>query len=342
MRQPPFIYHPNYVDCLFFKLVHYFNIGYYGDLMLTVYKELRGIKVMENKEKTPVYKRVLAWIGIIVLVGMYVVLLFEALTGSPDTYNVFITCVAATIAVPIVLWLLIWSIGALTGRHTVASLDPLTSNKKHDKYGNVVPEGEIDTVVFDIGNVLVDFSWEQFLLDKRYDTKMVERMSKATVFSKDWVEIDRGIISHEELLERFVANDPEIGDEIKKSFADVEGIVTKRDHAIPWIKALKAAGYQVLYLSNFSDKALNGNLEAMSFLKETDGGILSYKDHVVKPGKEIYKLLEERFNLTPEKTVFIDDTPVNIEAAIALGWKGIVYKDYDQVIRDLHDLGVRY
>ncbi|MBP3814533.1 MAG: hypothetical protein ILA12_07740, partial [Butyrivibrio sp.] len=76
-----------------------------------------------NNTKTPTYKRVLAWIGIIILVLMYLVLLYEALTGSPETYNVFITCVAATIAVPIILWLLIWSIGALTGRHTIASLD---------------------------------------------------------------------------------------------------------------------------------------------------------------------------------------------------------------------------
>ena len=45
---------------------------------------------MEKNEKTPVWKRVLAWAGIVILVGMYLVLLFEALTGSPDTYNVFI------------------------------------------------------------------------------------------------------------------------------------------------------------------------------------------------------------------------------------------------------------
>ena len=137
---------------------------------------MRGICTIMNdkKEATKPYKRVLAWVGIVVLVGMYLLLLYEALTGSPDTYNVFIGCVAATIAVPILLWLLIWAIGALTGRHTVASLDPMTSNKKHDKYGNVVPEGEIDTVVFDIGNLLTNFAWDQFLENKGYDSKAPE------------------------------------------------------------------------------------------------------------------------------------------------------------------------
>ena len=296
----------------------------------------------DKKEATKPYKRVLAWVGIVVLVGMYLPLLYEALTGSPDTYNVFIGCVAATIAVPILLWLLIWAIGALTGRHTVASLDPMTSNKKHDKYGNVVPEGEIDTVVFDIGNVLTNFAWDQFLANKGYDKEMVERMGRASVNSKDWVQFDKGDLTTEQICQRFADNDPEIGDELKSAFADLTGIITKREKTIPWIQALKAAGYRVLVLSNFSKQAYDTCRDAMSFLDVVDGGILSYRDRVVKPDEAIYKLLMERYELVPEKTVFIDDTPANIEAAKRLKWHGIVYGDYDQVVEDLHNLGVRY
>ena len=297
---------------------------------------------MNNKEKTPVWKRVLAWIGIVILVGMYLVLLFEALTGSPDTYNVFIGCVAATIAVPIVLWLLIWSVGALTGRHTVASLDAMTSDKKHDKYGNVIPDGDIDTVVFDIGNVLTDFVYKDFIRKHGYDDAMIDRIAKASVESSDWVEIDRGVISHEELLARFAKNDPEIADDLRKCFTDLTDIVIGRKEAIPWIRAIKAAGYQVLFLSNFSEKALEGCRDAMNFLDLTDGGILSYREKLVKPDREIYELLMKRYGLVPEKTVFIDDTPANIETARKLGWKGIIYKDYDQVVEELHNLGVKY
>ena len=297
---------------------------------------------MNEKKETKTYKRVLAWVGIVLLAGMYLLLLYEALTGSPDTYNVFIGCVAATIAVPILLWLLIWTIGALTGRHTVASLDPMTSNKKHDKYGNVVPEGEIDTVVFDIGNVLTNFAWEKFLENKGYDREMVERMGRASVDSKDWVEFDKGDLTTEQICQRFADNDPGIGDELKSAFSDLTDIVTKREEAIPWIKALKAAGYRVLVLSNFSKQALEGCRDAMSFLDFVDGGILSYSDHVVKPDEAIYRLLMERYDLVPEKTVFIDDTPANIKTAKGLGWHGINYMNYDQVVKELHDLGVRY
>lgn len=293
-------------------------------------------------EKTPKFKRVLALAALVLIAVLIVAFLLVALFGGPESKDLFMGLAGAVVAVPILTWLLIWSIGAITGRHTIASLDAMSSNKKHDKYGNVIPDGEIDTVVFDIGNVLTDFAWDKFLVFKGYDDKMVERIAKATVYSDDWVEYDKGNFTNEEIIARFVENDPEIRSEIEDSFKNIDGIILKREKTIPWIRALKAAGYKVLYLSNFSKQALEGCPDAMAFLDETDGGILSFREHVVKPDPAIYNLLVSRYNLTPSKTVFIDDTPVNIEAARNLGWKGIIYRDYNQVVDELASLGVRF
>lgn len=293
-------------------------------------------------EKTPKFKRVLALAALVLIAVLIVAFLLVALFGGPGSKDLFMGLAGAVVAVPILTWLLIWSIGAITGRHTIASLDAMSSNKKHDKYGNVIPDGEIDTVVFDIGNVLTDFAWDKFLVFKGYDDKMVERIAKATVYSDDWVEYDKGNLTNEEIIARFVENDPEIRSEIEDSFKNIDGIILKREKTIPWIRALKAAGYKVLYLSNFSKQALEGCPDAMAFLDETDGGILSYREHVVKPDPAIYNLLVSRYNLTPSKTVFIDDTQVNIEAAQNLGWKGIIYRDYNQVVDELATLGVKF
>lgn len=293
-------------------------------------------------EKTPKFKRVLALAALVLIAVLIVAFLLVALFGGPGSKDLFMGLAGAVVAVPILTWLLIWSIGAITGRHTIASLDAMSSNKKHDKYGNVIPDGEIDTVVFDIGNVLTDFAWDKFLVFKGYDDKMVERIAKATVYSDDWVEYDKGNLTNEEIIARFVENDPEIRSEIEDSFKNIDGIILKREKTIPWIRALKAAGYKVLYLSNFSKQALEGCPDAMAFLDETDGGILSFREHVVKPDPAIYNLLVSRYNLTPSKTVFIDDTPVNIEAAQNLGWKGIIYRDYNQVVDELATLGVKF
>ncbi len=295
-----------------------------------------------NSSQTPVYKRVLALVALALILGLIIAFLLVALFGGPESKNVFVGLSASIVAVPILFWLLLWSAGAIFGRHTIASLDAGSSNKRHDKYGNVIPDGDIDTVVFDIGNVLTDFAWKDFIRDKGYDEAMVERVGKASVESDDWVEYDKGDLTNDEIIERFVENDPEIADDLRKIFANIDNIIHKRDKTIPWIRALKAAGYQVLYLSNFSRQALEGCPEAMAFLEETDGGILSYREHVVKPNPEIYRLLENRYGLTPEKTVFIDDTPVNIEACRKLGWEGIIYKDYAQTEAELKKLGVNY
>ena len=296
---------------------------------------------MNNNEKTPTYKRVLAMIGLILIAGLVIAFLCVALFGGPDSKDLFMGLAGAIVAVPIMLWLLLWGLSAITGRHNIASLDAGSSNKQHDKFGNVIPDGEIDTVVFDIGNVLTDFAWNGFLKAKGYDDEMIKRIARATVESDDWVEYDKGNLTNDEIVDRFVENDPEIGDELKNAFQNIDGIILKREKTIPWIRALKAAGYKVLYLSNFSKQALEGCPDAMAFLEETDGGILSYRDHVVKPDPAIYHLLEERYDLTPAKTVFIDDTPVNIEAARNLGWKGIIYKDYKQTVEELSEMGVQ-
>lgn len=293
-------------------------------------------------EKTPKFKRVLALAALILIAVLIVAFLLVALFGGPESKDLFMGLAGAVVAVPILTWLLIWSIGAITGRHTIASLDAMSSNKKHDKYGNIIPDGEVDTIVFDIGNVLTDFAWDKFLVFKGYDDKMVERIAKATVYSDDWVEYDKGNLTNEEIIARFVENDPEIRTDIEDSFKNIDGIILKREKTIPWIRALKAAGYKVLYLSNFSKQALEGCPDAMAFLDETDGGILSFREHVVKPDPAIYNLLVSRYNLTPSKTVFIDDTPVNIEAAQNLGWKGIIYRDYNQVVDELAALGVKF
>ena len=193
----------------------------------------------------------------------------------------------------------------------------------------------IDTVIFDIGNVLVDFAWRDFLKEKGFDDAMIERIAKATVHDKDWAEYDRGVLTTEEILDLFAKNDPEIGDIIKATFSSLEGIIRKRDYAINWINELKAQGIRVLYLSNFSYQALSTNREALNFIEHTDGGILSYKDNVIKPDMEIYKLLIERYNLIPENCLFIDDLEENLEAARKLSIKTHKYENTPYVTRDI-------
>lgn len=199
----------------------------------------------------------------------------------------------------------------------------------------------IKNIIFDIGNVLTDFRWKGFLEDKGFDETMIDRIAKASVESPLWNEFDRGDWPDEKLMQAFVENDPEIEKELHEAYDDIHGMVTLRDYAIPWIQQLKAKGYRVLYLSNFSLKAYRECDDALVFLPYMDGGILSYQDKVIKPDPAIYKLLLKRFELVPQECVFLDDTQKNVDAAVAQGIYGIRFVTKEQAEADLRKLGVR-
>lgn len=194
---------------------------------------------------------------------------------------------------------------------------------------------KFDTVIFDIGNVLVDFRWKEFIADFGYDEKTCERIAAASVLSGDWNEYDLGILSEEEIIEKFVENDPEIGDEIRKTYASLEGLLIRKDYAKPWIRDLKAEGYRVLYLSNFSEKADRECAAELDFIPLTDGGILSYKVKLTKPDRAIYELLIDMYDLDPSRCIFFDDTPVNVEAARKCGFNAEVFTDLETAKRSL-------
>lgn len=199
----------------------------------------------------------------------------------------------------------------------------------------------IRNIIFDIGNVLTDFRWRGFLQDKGFDEAMIDRISKASVESPLWNELDRGEWSEEELLQAFVDRDPEIEKELREAYSNIHGMVTPREYAIPWVKKLKENGYQVLFLSNFSKKAEEECADSLAFLPYTDGGILSYKEKMIKPNPEIYRLLLRRYKLLPEECVFLDDTLKNVEAAQAEGMMGILFRTKEQAEEDLRGLGVK-
>lgn len=201
-------------------------------------------------------------------------------------------------------------------------------------------EEMIRNIVFDIGNVLTDFRWREFLADKGFDEEKAERIASASFLSPCWSELDRGVWDDERLLQEFIKNDPAIERELCRAFENVHGMVTLRAYAVSWIQELKEKGYNVYYLSNFSKKAEEECSDSLAFLPYMDGGILSYKEKLIKPEPAIYRLLLERYSLRAEETVFLDDTLVNVEAARALGIYGIHFATKEQACRELADLGV--
>ena len=196
----------------------------------------------------------------------------------------------------------------------------------------------IMNIVFDIGNVLAGFAWQEFYLSFGFSEDIYEKLTKATIKSAFWNELDRGVLNDDELLEGFIRNDPSIEKEIREVFQSVEKMITRYDYAIPWVKELKDRGYGIYVISNFSHKAYIECADALDFLKETDGAILSFQEKLIKPMPEIYQLLTKRYGLKAQECVFIDDTAKNVDAAVKEGMKGIVFHTLEQVKTELEEM----
>ena len=181
---------------------------------------------------------------------------------------------------------------------------------------------------------------DEFLADKGFDAEMIKKIAKASIMHPLWAEYDRGTWTDEQVLAAFVKDAPELEKELHQAFENIAGMVTPRAYAIPWLQELKAKGYHVYYLSNFSHKAETECAEALNFLPEMEGGILSYKDQLIKPEPEIYQLLLKRYGLKADESVFLDDTLVNVKAAEEQGIHGIHFLTKEQAEEELRKLGV--
>ena len=196
----------------------------------------------------------------------------------------------------------------------------------------------IKNIVFDIGNVLAGFVWQDFYRSFGFSEEIFDKLANATVKNPMWNEMDRGAMSDDELLAGFIQNDTSIEKEIRQVFANVKGMVVRYDCAAGWIRELKERGCGVYVISNFAHKAHLDCADALDFLSQVDGAILSYQVRLIKPDPEIYRLLCRKYDLDARECVFIDDTERNVTAARAERMAGIVFHNLEQARGELEEM----
>ena len=200
----------------------------------------------------------------------------------------------------------------------------------------------INTIIFDMGNVLIDFRWRALYEEMGLAGEEFEKMANATTCNPFWNEFDRGVLTNEEMFEGFVKLEPSMEKEIRRFFyEEFHGLLREYDYSREWIRQLKKNGYRVLFLSNFSKKALRECADQLGYMKEGDGAVLSCEVKMIKPDEEIYRYLLKEYGVNPQEAVFIDDTEKNIETARRLNINGIVFESKEQAEEELRKLGVK-
>lgn len=196
----------------------------------------------------------------------------------------------------------------------------------------------IDTVIFDIGMVLVDFCWREHVHSFGYSQKVEEAVGFAVFQSGVWPEYDRGVLSDEEILTQMLEKAPEYEKEIREVTKDLGGCIRTFDYSVHWIQSLNEQGMNTYYLSNYGEKLRRDSAEALKPITYCKGGVFSYEVKLMKPEAAIYQTLVDKYNLIPERCVFIDDLETNVEAARTIGMKGIVFRGYEDACQKLLEL----
>lgn len=198
----------------------------------------------------------------------------------------------------------------------------------------------IKNVVFDIGDVLVKFMPEASVKYIGVNKAEADKVLAATVGSRWWAELDRGVMEEEDVISKMIEESPKYKDAIRKFFDEgKEMLVEAFDYSEKWIESIKSRGYKVYLLSNYPRSYfLLHSEKKMPFVKNVDGKIVSAFVKTVKPEPEIYKILIDTYSLNPKECVFIDDRAENVEGAVKAGMFGIVFENYEDAAQKLERL----
>lgn len=190
----------------------------------------------------------------------------------------------------------------------------------------------IRAIIFDVGDVILRekdhtkrFEWEQRLgLPAGQLTKLVQDSEPAA-------QAASGEVSERQVWEAVAAQlglDAAQIPELQRDFWASEQIETA---LVEFIQSLRPH-YKIGILSNAWSDARYFHNTRFKMNSWVDAAVYSAEVKLLKPDPRIYQILLDQLELPANECIFVDDKPVNIEAAQALGMKGVLCRETQQTI----------
>ena len=201
----------------------------------------------------------------------------------------------------------------------------------------------IQNILFDMGSVLVRFEPTEFIAKLRLGPDDAEALRREVFRSADWVRLDRGVISQQQMIDAACARlparlHPYVADLVLHWDADRPEVPGMYE----LVRELAENGYALFLLTNASIRHREywPTFRYAPFFGERI--MLSAAWHLMKPEREFYEKAVELLGFDPAESVFIDDQPVNVEGAEGCGIPGIVFHNDVALLRQrLREKGVR-
>ena len=195
-------------------------------------------------------------------------------------------------------------------------------------------------IVFDVGRVLIHWDAEIPYRDLIADEAR-RRWFLSEVCSPQWnAAQDRGrswAAGEADLITRFPAEEKLI-----RAFRQrwPEMIPHALDECVAILEGLVAQGRDVTLLTNFNDETFAEARARYPFLDLARGATISALVGLLKPERAIFDHHAQTFGLDADATLFIDDSPANVDGARAAGWQAVQFVDAARLRADLADFGI--
>ena len=196
----------------------------------------------------------------------------------------------------------------------------------------------IDTIIFDLGNVLIDWN-PNHLFDKIFSKKEDKDYFYQNICTTEWHEKQDAGRPVEEATDELVQKHPKWEHAIRAFYARwKEMLGGPIEGSVAILKELKEKNYKLYALTNWSAELFKRTYDDYAFLHWFDGIVMSGEEKVNKPHEKIYQVLLDRYQIEPSKAIFIDDREKNIATAEKLGITGIIFESPEQLRQKIVEL----
>lgn len=198
----------------------------------------------------------------------------------------------------------------------------------------------IDVVVFDLGGVLIDWN-PRYLYRKLFDDDAAMERFLAEVCSPEWNERQDAGRPWSEAVAELTSRHPDQASMIVAYYQRwPEMLGSDIPETVELLKELKEQGLRLYALTNWSHETFPIARSRFSFLDCFEGIVVSGEERLIKPDPAIFHRLLTRYDLAPQRAVYVDDSPRNVSAAARIGLHALRFVDARQLRQDLIALGL--
>jgi len=187
----------------------------------------------------------------------------------------------------------------------------------------------ITTVIFDLGNVLLDWNTEQALAALKLPNSDLKLLRDELFGHQDWLDMDHGSTAETTVASGVSARTGLAITVIEAALEAAKQSLLPIPASVELMREIHDRGFELICLSNMSRETY-AHIKHLDFFKLFAGIIISGHEGCMKPDEAIFQLALQRFNLSPTKTLFVDDSLPNILQAQQLGISTYHFKRTDR------------